>query len=102
MIYSFKAKGDYAPTFISENVKRLLGYCPDEYLKDSEFWRDHVHPDDIDKVEAEQAPLFEQERHTSEYRFRKKDGQYRWVSDEQHRSARPTASPSRLSARGAT
>ena len=84
VIYSFKAKGDYAPTFISENVKRLLGYCPDEYLKDSEFWRGHVHPDDIEKVEAEQALLFEQERHTSEYRFRKKDGQYRWVSDEQH------------------
>ena len=84
VIYSFKAKDDYAPTFISENIKRLLGYCPDEYLKDSEFWRGHVHPDDIERVEAEQALLFEQERHTSEYRFRKKDGHYRWVSDEQH------------------
>ena len=84
VIYSFKAKDDYAPTFISENIKRLLGYCPEEYLKDSEFWRGHVHPDDIERVEAEQALLFEQERHTSEYRFRKKDGHYRWVSDEQH------------------
>jgi PAS domain S-box-containing protein len=84
VIYSFKAKDDYAPTFISENIKRLLGYCPDEYLKDSAFWRARVHPDDIDRIEAEQALLFEQERHTSEYRFRKKDGHYRWVSDEQH------------------
>jgi PAS domain S-box-containing protein len=84
VIYSFKAKDDYAPTFISDNIKRLLGYCPDEYLKDSAFWRARVHPDDIDRIEAEQALLFEQERHTSEYRFRKKDGHYRWVSDEQH------------------
>jgi PAS domain S-box-containing protein len=84
VIYSFKAKDDYAPTFISENIKRLLGYCPAEYLKDPAFWRARVHPDDIDRVEAEQAVLFEQDKHTSEYRFRKKDGHYRWVSDEQH------------------
>jgi PAS domain S-box-containing protein len=84
VIYSFKASGDYAPTFVSENIKRLLGYCPDEYLKNAEFWRARVHPDDIESVEAEQALLFEQDRHTSEYRFRKKDGLYRWVSDEQH------------------
>jgi PAS domain S-box-containing protein len=84
VIYSFKAKDDYAPTFISENVKRLLGYCPEEYLKNPEFWRSRVHPDDIERIEAEQALLFEQERHTSEYRFRTKDGHYRWVSDEQH------------------
>ena len=84
VIYSFKAKDDYAPTFISENIKRLLGYRPEEYLKNPEFWRSRVHPDDIERIEAEQALLFEQERHTSEYRFRTKDGHYRWVSDEQH------------------
>jgi adenylate cyclase len=84
VIYSFKASGDYAPTFVSENIKRLLGYCPDEYLKDADFWRARVHPDDILSVEAEQALLFEKDRHTAEYRFRKKDGGYRWVSDEQH------------------
>ena len=33
VIYSFKASGDYAPTFVSENIKRLLGYCPDKYLE---------------------------------------------------------------------
>ncbi len=84
VIYSFKAKDDYAPTFISENIKRLLGYCPAEYLKDPAFWRARVHPDDIERVEAEQVKLFEQGRNTSEYRFRTKDGLYRWVSDEQH------------------
>jgi PAS domain S-box-containing protein len=84
VIYSFRASGDYAPTFVSENIKRLLGYCPDEYLKNADFWRSRVHPDDIESVEAEQALLFEQGRHTAEYRFRKKDGSYCWVSDEQH------------------
>jgi PAS domain S-box-containing protein len=83
VIYSFKASGDYAPTFVSENIKRL-GYCPDEYLKNADFWRARVHPDDIESVEAEQALLFERGRHTAEYRFRKKDDHYCWVSDEQH------------------
>jgi PAS domain S-box-containing protein len=84
VIYSFKASGDYAPTFVSENLKRLLGYCPDEYLKHADFWRTRVHPDDIESVEAEQTLLFERGKHTAEYRFRKKDGHYCWVSDEQH------------------
>ena len=34
-------------------------------------------------VEAEQAKLFEEGAHTAEFRFRKKDGTYCWVSDEQ-------------------
>ena len=84
VVYSFKATGDFAPTFISENVKRVLGYCPDEYLKNADFWRSRVHPEDLAAVEAEQAKLFEEGAHTAEYRFRKKDGAYCWVSDEQH------------------
>ena len=45
VIYSFKASGDYAPTFVSENIKRLLGYCPKKYLKNADFWRKRVHPE---------------------------------------------------------
>ena len=84
VIYSFKASGDYAPTFVSENIKRLIGYCPDKYLKNADFWRQRVHPEDLPHVEAEQVKLFEQGRHSSEYRFRNIDGSYRWLSDEQY------------------
>ena len=84
VIYSFKASGDYAPTFVSENIKRLLGYCPDKYLKNADFWRARVHPDDLPQVEAEQVKVFEKDRHSAEYRFRNIDGTYRWLSDEQH------------------
>ena len=84
VIYSFKASGDFAPIFVSENIKRLLGYRPDEYLENADFWRTRVHPEDVDAVEAEQAKLFEAGHHTAEYRFRKSDGTYCWVSDEQY------------------
>ncbi|MFZ0263296.1 MAG: PAS domain-containing protein, partial [Pseudolabrys sp.] len=45
VIYSFKASGDFAPTFVSENISDVLGYAPAEYLEDPSFWRDRVHPD---------------------------------------------------------
>ena len=84
VVYSFAASGDFAPTFVSDNIEGMLGYRPEEYLKDAAFWRAHVHPEDLAEVEAEQARLFETGAHLSEYRFRKKDGSYCWVSDEQH------------------
>ena len=84
VVYSFAASGDFAPTFVSANIESMLGYRPEEYLKDAAFWRAHVHPDDIAEVEAEQAQLFETGAHSNEYRFRQKDGTYCWVSDEQH------------------
>jgi PAS domain S-box-containing protein len=84
VVYSFEAGGNYAPTFVSENIKRVLGYEPDQYLKDPEFWRSRVHPEDLPGVEAAQAKLFSEGRHVAEYRFRKADGIYCWVSDEQH------------------
>jgi PAS domain S-box-containing protein len=84
VIYSFKASGDFGPTFISDNVKDLLGYEPNEYLESPDFWRRCVHADDLAAVEAEFDQLFKKGRHTVEYRFRKKNGSYCWVSDDWH------------------
>jgi adenylate cyclase len=44
VIYSFEAKGDFRPTFVSDNIARLFGYQAREYLDDPNFWREHVHP----------------------------------------------------------
>ena len=84
VIYSFKATGDFAPTFVSENIRDWLGYEPYEYLENPEFWWNRVHPDDHARVEGASVSLYQRGRHTNEYRFRKKDGSYCWVIDEQH------------------
>jgi len=84
VIYSFKASGDFAPTFVSENIRDWLGYEPEEYLESPDFWWRSVHPDDRAGVEAQSARLFEKGRNTVEYRFLKKDGTWCWVIDEQH------------------
>lgn len=84
VVYSFAATGDFAPTFVSASIQPMLGYQPDEYMKDADFWRGHVHPADLAEIEAKQVELFRHGEHLAEYRFRKKDGSYCWVSDEQH------------------
>jgi adenylate cyclase len=84
VIYSYKATGDFAPTFVSENIKDWLGYDPREYLENPDFWRSRVHPDELAAVEAKSVQLYKKGRHTVEYRFLKKDGTYCWVIDEQH------------------
>ncbi len=84
VIYSFKASGNYVPTFVSVNIETLFGYAPREYLDNPNFWRERVHPDDLRRVENKVADLFKNGKHALEYRFRKSDGTYCWVADEQY------------------
>jgi len=83
VIYSYRATGDFAPTFVSDNIRDWLGYETEEYLKNADFWRSRVHPDDLARVEAESTALYKNWGHTVEYRFLKKDGSYCWVNDAQ-------------------
>jgi PAS domain S-box-containing protein len=96
VIYSFEAKGDFAPTFVSENIARLFGYAASEYLENPNFWRERVHPQDLPRVEAEMDELFKAGKHVVEYRFRKKDGSYCWVNDEQHLMLEAKGAPSEV------
>jgi PAS domain S-box-containing protein len=83
VVYSYRAAGDFAPTLVSENIKGVLGWMPSEYLENADFWRARVHPEDLTRVEAESSHLYKEGRHTTEYRFQKKDGTFCWVNDEQ-------------------
>jgi adenylate cyclase len=83
VIYSFKATGDFAPTFVSDNIIDVFGYAPAEYLENPSFWRDRVHADDLECVEEAISKFFQNGVHAVEYRFRRKDGSYCWVNDEQ-------------------
>ena len=64
------------------NVKDLLGYEPEEYLESSDFWRTRVHPKDSPRILGDYSRLFAEGHLSIEYRFRKKDGSYCWISDE--------------------
>src|SRR4030043_612638 len=81
IIYSCRPSGDYGTTFISENIKTQLGYEAREFLQDSRFWVDRIHPENAPRILAELLRLFEQDYHTHEYRFVHKNGTYRWMHD---------------------
>ncbi len=82
VIYSCKPDGDWGVTFISENVKAIAGYEPSEFLEDPTFWSQRIHPDDAPKISGGLSLLFEQGYCSHEYRFRYKNGEYRWLHDE--------------------
>src|SRR5262245_17961447 len=68
VIYSFEARGAFSPTFVSDNIDRIFGYLPADYLENPTFWSERVHPDDLDRVEAEVSLTFEAGLNTLEYR----------------------------------
>ncbi|HNW03209.1 MAG TPA: EAL domain-containing protein [Burkholderiaceae bacterium] len=81
-IFTSKASGDFAFTFVSDSVYNLLGYTAQEFLSTPNFWTSHMHPDDVERFSALKPSLFVEETLVFEYRLLHKDGQYRWLRDE--------------------
>lgn len=81
-IYTCKASGDFGATFVSDAVGKMFGWEPHDFTSQASFWSDHIHPDDKDRVLTELGVLFQHGHHEHEYRFRSKNGDYRWVRDE--------------------
>ncbi len=82
VIYSCKTSGDFGTTFISENVKVMVGYEAQEFLGNSSFWLDHIHPEDVDFVLGKLSELSEQEYSSYEYRWLHADGTYHWFYEQ--------------------
>ncbi len=81
VIFSCKPKGDYAATYISPNIKTVLGYEPEEFLNNPDFWVTNLHPDDRDRIlTGLPKGLNEDGFYTHEYRLRTTENTYRWVS----------------------
>jgi PAS domain S-box-containing protein len=82
VIYANVVSGTtFSPSWVSENVTRITGYGADEPLHPA-WWLNNLHPDDRARVLADMPALFANGQLTTEYRFRGKDGVYRWVHDE--------------------
>ena len=82
VIYTCKPEGDFAATFVTEGVRTLWGYAPEEFLSHSRFGIERIHPEDTARVIEALRRLPETGQHSHEYRFRCKNGEYRWVRDE--------------------
>ena len=81
VIYSTKARGDFACTFVNDNVQSVLGYAKSEMLTNSKFWVTHIHPEDKDRVLEAFETQVANGGGVLEYRFRCKDGRFLWIHD---------------------
>jgi two-component system, cell cycle sensor histidine kinase and response regulator CckA len=82
VIYTRKWGGDYAATFISDNVVSQFGYSPSDFVNSASFWMERIHPEDAPVITNELRDLAEHIHQVHEYRFRHKNGEYRWIRDE--------------------
>jgi PAS domain S-box-containing protein len=79
--YSARIGDGRGTAFISPNVQQIVGYTPDDFYADPEFWWKHVHPEDVVPIEGGLPRMAHGEEITFEYRFLHRDGTYRHVRD---------------------
>lgn len=78
-IWTSEVRAPFGRTFVSPNVHALLGYEPEDFLRDPGFWSSNIHPDDRQRVLAGLAMIEHEDSHTHEYRFRHKNGSWHWM-----------------------
>jgi PAS domain S-box-containing protein len=81
VIYSCHYDGNYETTFVSENVRQLLGFEAREFLEDTQLWYQMLHEDDRGRLLDETPDILESGSLRHDYRFCNKDGAYRWIHD---------------------
>ena len=82
VLYSCKVAEDCGTIAVTENVRAVLGYAPEDFIADPSFWAVRIHPEDSARVFEEMPRLFRKGEQTIEYRFRHADGHYVWVRDQ--------------------
>lgn len=82
VVYSARWNSEMTITFISANVRDMTGHDPATFLDSPGFWRSHIHPDDLTRVEAALLALGERGVASMEYRFLHHDRGWRWTRDE--------------------
>ena len=70
-------------TYVSPQIQTILGYRPEEWLADPEFWQNRIHPDDrqsvltnIERSDLTGTPF------DMEYRMLARDGHVVWFQDQ--------------------
>src|SRR6266550_6320886 len=73
---------DYVPIYTSPGIEPLLGITPEDFMT-RRMWFDLVHPEDRDRVNAEDERTERTlEPFSIEYRMRRPDGEVVWVVDQ--------------------
>ncbi|MGZ5212860.1 MAG: PAS domain S-box protein [Actinomycetota bacterium] len=83
VVYVETPEGDPDRFYISPQVEAVFGYPAEEWRLTTDFWIDHVHPDDRPQVVSDDERTNVDRAHFSlDYRFLAADGEWRWIHDE--------------------
>lgn len=79
LIYTAEPRFPFTITFVSQHIKEMLGYPPDEVLANPHGYWDWVHKQDLpDAIAAVTRAVQTDEIVSVEMRLRQTDGTYRW------------------------
>lgn len=81
-VYSAEVPSEFDIAWISESVELLTGFPAARFLAERRFWRQRVHPEDLDRVLAEfRSQIMTGGEARIEYRFQVADDTYRWLAE---------------------
>jgi diguanylate cyclase (GGDEF)-like protein/PAS domain S-box-containing protein len=81
VVYAADISADHRCHFVSDMLAEITGFQPAEMIADPQFWIKHVHPDDISGIMSAAETQVRHGTGSLRYRFRHKDGSYRWFRD---------------------
>lgn len=74
--------GTFSFFFVSDQVRSILGYTPEQWLSDPNFWANHIHASDREEaVMYCKIQISQYNNHTFDYRMIHADGSVVWIKD---------------------
>lgn len=79
--YSGVLGDDFNVSYVNDKVESLVGFEPEEFVGNAEFWSSRIHPEDRETIAQDRDFLLQKGEQVHEFRFLHKDGRYRWLRD---------------------
>lgn len=83
VVFRWEAHEHCPVSYVSPNVQEQFGYAPEAFTEGGLMYLSLIHPDDRQRIQNEIADYIRRSVswYRQEYRFRRADGEYRWVHD---------------------
>jgi PAS domain S-box-containing protein len=70
------------PLYVSPQIRKLIGYAPEDFIGRPDFWWSIIHPDDVGRVRSYDDIHDQESPWSLRYRMIAADGNVVWVQDE--------------------
>lgn len=93
VIYSCVPRGNYPTTFMSANIKEILGYKPSDFIDNPTFWESKIHPEERALIVDNFKRISDTSYYSEVYRTKHKNGTYHWMLEEANLIRNETGEP---------